>query len=73
MSTVGGSALGSESLNNALLLREEEVKRIRELDEGDRTLKMVEEAQDAVTRERNQRLQAEQLAWEKRIKADLKR
>jgi FtsZ-binding cell division protein ZapB len=49
------------------------VKRIRELDEGDRTLKMVEEAQDAVTRERNQRLQAEQLAWEKRIKADLKR
>jgi hypothetical protein len=62
-----------EALNNALLLREEEVKRIRELDEGDRTLKVVEEAQGAVTRARNQRQDAEQLERQKRVRAEKKR
>ena len=62
-----------EALNNALLLREEEVERIRELDEGDRTLKVVEEAQGAVTRARNQRQDAEQLERQKRVRAEKKR
>ena len=49
------------------------MKRIRELDEGDRTLKVVEEAQKTVTRQRNQRHEAEQLERQKLVKAEKKR